>query len=81
MGTELNDNLLSTSSVPVDNFLKGDDNIKDYKYSTWFINILSFVISIVFFLFINCVFSYVNFLPKRAVLRAGFTTNITNQYK
>jgi len=52
--------------------MKESDKIKLYKYSTCYINILTFIISILIFLFINTIYTQFTFKPKNSILKAGF---------
>ena len=57
----------------------GDDiNIKKYFYTDTFINVLTFIITISIFFIINFCFSGVEFLSKKASLKAGFSVNQNN---
>lgn len=50
-----------------------------FQYSTWYINVISFIISILVFLFINIFSSHFDFQSRNAILKAGFTVNPKNQ--
>lgn len=55
--------------------MKESGKISLYKYSTSYINILTFVISIPVFFFIHTCYTKSNFQPQKAILKAGFSVN------
>lgn len=58
---------------------KERDKIDSFRYSSWYINILSLIISIILFFIINAFSSHFDFQSQNAVLKAGFTVNLENQ--
>lgn len=59
--------------------IKERDKIGILKYSTWYINIISTIISTILFLILNIFSSHFNFQSQNAVLKAGFIVNPNNQ--
>ncbi len=64
--------------------IKESDKINDFKYSTWYINSLSLIISIIIVLILNISYkSNLNFkfLLSKTALKAGFSVNYENKDK
>lgn len=58
---------------------KESDIINYLRYTSWYINLVSFILSIfIFSIFSQCTFHFE--FPKKAILKAGFSVNIT-QYQ
>lgn len=49
------------------------------KYSTWYINAVAFIITIIIVFILNGVHSYIVFSSQKAVLKAGFSVNLKSQ--
>jgi LPXTG-site transpeptidase (sortase) family protein len=58
---------------------KESDRIGTLKYSTWYINILSLIISIILFFTVNFCNSHFNFQSQNAILKAGFSVDSQNK--
>lgn len=59
--------------------MKERDKIGTFKYSTWYINILTIIISTILFFILNIFSSRFDFQSQNAVLKAGFTINPESQ--
>ncbi len=59
--------------------LKECDKIGTLKYSTWYINLVAFIITIIVVLFLNRLPYDFVFSPSKAVLKAGFSVNLEKQ--
>ena len=59
--------------------IKECDKIGILKYSTWYINVVSFIITIIVMLSLNRLDSDFIFSPSKAILKAGFSVNTESQ--
>lgn len=55
--------------------MKESDKINLYKYSTWYINVLTLIISILIFLAINIFGTQFTFQSQNSILKAGFSVS------